>query len=332
MELAGPRGGLLSVLQSIDVRLSQLALDARVRRSLTLLHRLRRFYACDGSRTNFPAVLEGGEAILAAHAVADGGNDTVTENTEDDVVFCETWWASLRPPRVMPVRAIEVLALTDSEGKGQMEADPGDQERAFSANHLLGRVPRRGMRHKSCGRSRRTPSGCRTIGMRRTEKPKRSNNAVGEHESGMIGPCGRKWSSPHPPPPRKRQRLVVRTFESGSSAPASSSHEILLPVTGMVQFQLYMENGNVGDASSDASTRIVPGAVEWVSPMASQAGEGGMPHAVEGGVGVILQDDPGPALVPTQLEHPSVTDSDVIESFGGEYGEGTRDAEQNAGT
>ena len=66
--------------------------------------------------------------------------------------------------------------------------------------------------------------------------------------------------------------------------------------------------------------------------MASQAGEGGMPHAVEGGVGVILQDDPGPALVPTQLEHPSVTDSDVIESFGGEYGEGTRDAEQNAGT
>ena len=97
MELAGPRGGLLSVLQSIDVRLSQLALDARVRRSLTLLHRLRRFYACDGSRTNFPAVLEGGEAILAAHAVADGGNDTVTENTEDDVVFCETWWASLRP-------------------------------------------------------------------------------------------------------------------------------------------------------------------------------------------------------------------------------------------
>ena len=38
MELAGPRGGLLSVLQSIDVRLSQLALDARVRRSLTLLH------------------------------------------------------------------------------------------------------------------------------------------------------------------------------------------------------------------------------------------------------------------------------------------------------
>ena len=230
----------------------------------------------------------------------------------------------------MPVRAIEVLALTDSEGKGQMEADPGDQER-----DLLSQPPSRSSTqawHEAQELREIQEDAVRMQDYwdakdREAEEEQQRSWRAREWDDWAM------WSEmEQPPPPRKRQRLVVRTFESGSSAPASSSHEILLPVTGMVQFQLYMENGNVGDASSDASTRIVPGAVEWVSPMASQAGEGGMPHAVEGGVGVILQDDPGPALVPTQLEHPSVTDSDVIESFGGEYGEGTRDAEQNAGT
>ena len=104
------------MVQSIDLRLSQVAIDSRVRRALTLLHRLRRFYTCDGSRAGFPSALEGAEAILAAHAVADGGDDTVTENNNQDVAFVEQWWAVLRPllPAPQAVTLSGVIALVDS--------------------------------------------------------------------------------------------------------------------------------------------------------------------------------------------------------------------------
>ena len=123
------------MVQSIDLRLSQVEVDSRVRRALTLLHRLRCYYTCDGSRAGFPSALEGAEAILAAHAVADGGDDTVTENNNQDAAFVVQWWAVLRPllPAPQAVTLSGVIALVDSveeektQQHGQRDGGKGGQ-------------------------------------------------------------------------------------------------------------------------------------------------------------------------------------------------------------
>ncbi|CAE7223916.1 Ank3 [Symbiodinium sp. CCMP2592] len=91
---ASPVDGLSSVLQGVDFRLSQTEVMARVRRALTLLHRLRHYYDISGGRCGLPAAAEGVEALLTAHAVADGGDETVTEPGNEDTSFIEQWWVA----------------------------------------------------------------------------------------------------------------------------------------------------------------------------------------------------------------------------------------------
>ncbi|CAE7428891.1 unnamed protein product [Symbiodinium sp. CCMP2456] len=97
-------GGLHQVLQSVDLRLSQLEVQARVRWALTLLHSLRRHYSCDGTRVMLPPEAEPAEALLASHAVADEGNDTVNELDNQDSSFTASWFDQLRSVLPLPCR------------------------------------------------------------------------------------------------------------------------------------------------------------------------------------------------------------------------------------
>ena len=184
-------GGLLSVVQSIDLRLSQVAVDSRVRRALTLLHRLRRYYTCDGSRAGFPSALEGAEAILAAHAVADGGDDTVTENSNQDVAFVEQWWAVLRPllPAPQAVTLSGVIALVDSveEEKAQQHG-PDNATGEKGTIHHPAPPPRHGMKRKSSRPTKQMKPGCWSTGTTWTGKKRRHNAGRVKHGPGMTGP------------------------------------------------------------------------------------------------------------------------------------------------
>ena len=139
MDLTNVAGGLISVVQSIDIRLGELPVPARVRRGLALLHRLRRFYASDGSRRGFPSALESAEAILACHAVADEGDDTVTESTAEDLEFIEQWWTTLKPllppPYSADAKAKEVINLADSGGA--TSSMPNANDSTFEESHAL---------------------------------------------------------------------------------------------------------------------------------------------------------------------------------------------------
>ena len=99
--------GMATVLQSIDLRITQTEAHARIRRALT---RLRRYYDSGGGRCGIPTQAEGAEALFASHAV-------VSENANADTLIVDQWWKQLRPllPAPMRVSAAEMIATVDSE-------------------------------------------------------------------------------------------------------------------------------------------------------------------------------------------------------------------------
>ena len=79
-------------------------------------HRLRRYYDSGGGRCGIPTQAEGAEALFASHAVADNGDDLVSENTNADTLFVHESWNQLRPllPAPRRISAAEVIATVDS--------------------------------------------------------------------------------------------------------------------------------------------------------------------------------------------------------------------------
>ena len=253
------------MVQSIDLRLSQVEVDSRVRRALTLLHRLRCYYTCDGSRAGFPSALEGAEAILAAHAVADGGDDTVTENNQD-AAFVVQWWAVLRPllPAPQAVTLSGVIALVDS-----VEEEKAQQHGQDNATGEKGD---------------NTPSRSSTQAWHEAEELKAYQADEArmleywddldrqEAEAKRRASEARAWDdwalhdSMYPSEARpKRRRVVVRTFEDDiHGSQPTSSHEVHVPSAGVIQI-LLMPAENPPDLDSEASTAVVGQGTGWPS-------------------------------------------------------------------
>ena len=128
-------GGLSQVTQALDLRLSQTDTAARVRRALTMLHRLRRRYGADEGRARFPPMAEGLEAVLAAHACADGGDDTVSELDNSDGLFIDVWWGqvlALLPPPASGLEASLVTQVNSSVSAQRVESDDEDTARSHA--------------------------------------------------------------------------------------------------------------------------------------------------------------------------------------------------------
>ena len=128
-------GGPSQVTQALDLRLSETDTAARVRRALTMLHRLRRRYGADEGRGRFPPMAEGLEAVLAAHACADGGDDTVSELDNSDGLFIDVWWGqvlALLPPPPQAIDASLVTQVNSSVSAQRVESDDEDTVRSHA--------------------------------------------------------------------------------------------------------------------------------------------------------------------------------------------------------
>ena len=260
--------GLAAVLQSIDLRLTQTELHARIRRALTLLHRLRRYYDAGGTRCGIPSLVEGAEALFASHSVADEGDDMVSENTNADSLFVDQWWKQLRPLLPAPVRttAAEVIAACDSAepirisdtlaDSGGLPNQSGSQDQWEAEELRAWQADAKSMMDSWDDQDRLQ------------EQQRRDTVQAKEWDDWAMHDAMQSGKEP------KRRRLLVQTFNSldRGSGPASF-HEIPIPEHGVRLVQVVLEMPPSSD--SDASTIPVSRAPEPPAPSGGTGESGG---------------------------------------------------------
>eukprot|EP00439_Symbiodinium_sp_Y106_P076770 s86_g15.t2 len=214
------------------------------------------FAAVDGilpGQNTYRARNSSAEAILAAHAVADGGDDTVTENNNQDAAFVEQWWAVLRPllPAPQAVTLSGVIALVDS-----VEEEKTQQH---------------GLDNATGEKGDNTPSRSSTQAWHEVEELK----AYQADEARML----EYWDDLDRQEAEAKRRAsearawddwalhdsMYPTFEDDiHGSQPTSSHEVHVPSAGVIQI-LLMPAENPPDLDSEASTAVVGQGTGWPS-------------------------------------------------------------------
>ena len=248
----------------------------------------------DGSRAGFPASLESVEAILACHAVADGGDDTVTENDNQDLAFVEQWWQTLRPVIPLPVRpggsGGETIHLNDT-----LEKEDGVQNRTPSRSSTQDWIENQELMAYRADEARMEAYWAEKDEELAMEQQKAK--AAQEWDDWAMHQAMTASAAPV-----KRRRMVIKVYEDQlHGTAATSSHEVPLPMTGMVQLQLFMEDG--GEVNSEATTRRV----ESVGDHGADMGEPvDVPGAdLGGGVGNVSAGDSPDVVLDATQQQPS---------------------------